>query len=368
MHNYSLSFIIIILLMCIGCSAPPKPQEVHYAEVQQLALSKVGVTDYAPDEYQKYLVAYWGAKDAFIKEDAKVFWPKDYTSAKEQFRLVLGKGNKILAKIQKIKDEKAYSIGQQISSLKDTVASLKESTAMINEARLVRRNLSKAEVLLTEAELLNKKGDYDTAKSKLSMVNTYALKSRNIANSILSRYMDNNQLKKWRQLAEVTIAESRQKGNVAIIVSKIDQSLMIYKNGNKIKTFDIGLGRNGLNDKLYSGDGATPEGRYYIVKKNAGSRYYKALLFDYPNNEDRARFNQAKKKGLIPARTGIGSLVEIHGGGSDGMTRGCISLDNNDMENLFTIVNVGTPVTIVGAINGTIEILASIKTNHLRID
>jgi hypothetical protein len=73
------------------------------------------------------------------------------------------------------------------------------------------------------------------------------------------------------------------------------------------------------------------------------------------------RFDKAKKKGLIPARTGIGSLLEIHGGGSDGMTKGCISLEDKDMERLFEIVKEGTPVTIVGAINGTYEMLSSIK-------
>jgi L,D-peptidoglycan transpeptidase YkuD (ErfK/YbiS/YcfS/YnhG family) len=362
MKNYSLAFSIIILMLFSGCSVPPEPPELRYLELQQVALSTAGAADYSPDEYQSYRTAYWNAKSAFDMEDARFRWLKDYTSVRDQYRLVLGKGNNILATIKKINDEKSRVVQLRISSLKEKVVSIKQSTSMINEARLVRRNLSKAEVLLTEAEFLNKKGDYEAAQTKLNLVNTYSLKSMNIANAILSRYMDKKQLAKWRNLAEVTIDESRRRGIAVIIVSKLEQTLMIYKNGKKIGTYDIGLGQNGLKDKLYAGDGATPEGRYYVIKKNSGSRYYKALLFDYPNQEDRVRFAQAKKRGLIPARTGIGSLVEIHGGGSGGMTRGCISLDNGDMDKIFAIANERTPITIVGAINGTHERLSSIKS------
>ena len=361
MRHYLLLFSIVIYLVCMGCSAPPIPPGVQHAEVQKLALWRAGATIFTPDEYQSYTAAYSDVKDKFIKENARILWLRDYTSVREQFRIVLGEGNKILATIKKIKEEKDQGFEQRISSLREGLDSLKNSTAAINEGRLLRKNLSKAEVLLTEAGFLYKKGDYDAAEAKLNSVNTYTLESMDIAHSILSRYMDKKQVEKWRKLVEETLAESKSKGIVVIIVSKIDQNLIVYKKGKKIETYDIGLGRNGLKDKLYAGDGATPEGKYYIVKKNAGSKFYKALLFDYPNKEDKIRFDQAKKKGLIPARTGIGSLLEIHGGGSDGMTRGCISLEDTDMDSLFGMVKEGTPVTIVGAINGTYEIPSSIK-------
>lgn len=348
-----------------GCKAPSEPKEPHHAEVQQRALAKVGAVNYFPDDYKYYRTAYYNAKDAYDKEAAKIKWFRDYTDVSDQFRLVLGKGNRILARINKINKDKSDEIALQISSLKEKINSLKQSTSSLNEAWLLRRSLSRAEILLTQAELYHKKGDFDSALSNLTLVNTHSSRSVSIANSILSRYMDRNQLVKWKNMAQETIEESRRRGIIVVIVSKIDQTLIVYKNGKQIGSYEVGLGRNGLKDKLYSGDGATPEGKYYIVKKNAGSRYYKALLFNYPNEEDRTRFAQAKKKGLIPRKVGIGSLLEIHGGGSDGMTRGCISLDNNDMDKLFAITNENTPVTIVGAINGARNVLSNKKDKYL---
>jgi len=360
MRHYSFFFFIIVIILCSGCSAPKTPLEIRFAEAQKAALIKAGVREYTPDEYQFYLKAYSNAEANFLTEDARFRYFKDFSSVRDQYRMLLGKGNMLLARINKIKTDKAEGIEKRIYTLKDRIESLKESTSNINEGRLVRKNLSKAEFLLTQAGFLLKNEDYDGAEANLKKATDLSKESTRIANSILSRYADKNQIAKWRGLVDVTIRESKNRRIVVFIVSKIDQSLMVYKNGKKLNSYDVGLGRNGLKDKLYAGDGGTPEGRYFIVKKNAGSRYYKALLFNYPNEEDRLRFAQAKKRGLIPARTGIGSLLEIHGGGSDGMTKGCISLENKDMDKIYALASEGTPLTIVGSTNGDNEILSYI--------
>src|SRR6185312_4893236 len=77
-----------------------------------------------------------------------------------------------------------------------------------------------------------------------------------------------------------------------------------------------------------------------------------ALLLDYPNQEDRRRFFNDRKKGKIPAFRDIGGQIEIHGVDNELMaqTLGCIMLENTKMAALFDHVDTGTPVTIVGAL------------------
>ena len=92
---------------------------------------------------------------------------------------------------------------------------------------------------------------------------------------------------------------------------------------------------------------ASPEGRYRITHELQRSRYYKALRLDYPNDEDRSRYREARRRGLVKAS--IGGLIEIHGEGGRGedWTMGCVALANSDMDHLMRQVGVGTPVTIV---------------------
>jgi len=48
------------------------------------------------------------------------------------------------------------------------------------------------------------------------------------------------------------------------------------------------MGSNWIGDKMKMGNQSTPEGNYKILKKKKDSetRYNKALLLDYPNEED----------------------------------------------------------------------------------
>jgi L,D-peptidoglycan transpeptidase YkuD (ErfK/YbiS/YcfS/YnhG family) len=75
-------------------------------------------------------------------------------------------------------------------------------------------------------------------------------------------------------------------------------------------------------------------------------------MLDYPNSEDRARHAWAKKTGQVPSRAGVGSLIEIHGDGGQGRnwTQGCVALTNDDIDSIWPMVKLGTPVTIVGAL------------------
>jgi murein L,D-transpeptidase YafK len=108
-----------------------------------------------------------------------------------------------------------------------------------------------------------------------------------------------------------------------------------------------------MMDKIKSGDNATPEGIYnvQVKKERSNTKYYKALLLDYPNKEDQKTFNQLVRSGKIPKNSRIGGLIEIHGEGGRGInwTEGCIALDNKEMDVVYSQCNINTPVIIVGA-------------------
>jgi murein L,D-transpeptidase YafK len=140
----------------------------------------------------------------------------------------------------------------------------------------------------------------------------------------------------------------------------------VYKSGRLAVEYPIELGSNWIGDKRLRGDMATPEGRYHVrKKKGAGqTKYHRALEIDYPNETDMKWFREAKRRGELPAHAKIGGVIEIHGDGGKGenWTEGCVALRNDHMEKVFALAAVGTPVTIVGAL----EMDALEKNNHNR--
>ena len=147
-----------------------------------------------------------------------------------------------------------------------------------------------------------------------------------------------------------------------IIVTKSKRRLRLYSGEKLVREYRVGLGLSPIEDKIKAGDRRTPEGEFYICRKNARSKFYLSLELSYPNkpHADRglrdglisgAQYNQIitalQNKGVPPQNTHLGGEIFIHGNGSGSdWTWGCVALEDKDVKELFEIIPVGTPVTI----------------------
>ena len=135
-----------------------------------------------------------------------------------------------------------------------------------------------------------------------------------------------------------------------IVVIKNKRKLIVYSKGELLKTYRISLGLKTVGHKQYEGDKKTPEGIYTINDKNPNSAYHLNLGISYPNKED---FAYAKRHNKSP-----GGLIKIHGlKNSYGFigkfhrwfdwTQGCIAVTNNEIEELYHNVSIGTIIEIL---------------------
>jgi L,D-peptidoglycan transpeptidase YkuD (ErfK/YbiS/YcfS/YnhG family) len=160
--------------------------------------------------------------------------------------------------------------------------------------------------------------------------------------------------KQWEKWYAETIKKSRSDGSYAIVVDKMAHKCFLLKNGKILHQYNVELSQKWLGDKYHQGDNATPEGLYHITKKldSRQTKFNKALLINYPNEEDKKRYQEGVKSGAIPKSVNIGGLIEIHGDGGKGKdwTNGCVALEDKDKNHLYSMVSPGVPVTIVGSI------------------
>ncbi len=149
--------------------------------------------------------------------------------------------------------------------------------------------------------------------------------------------------------------DTMKKEKVMVLVNKSDYSLQVYYNGRAIRNYKAVFGPRPQDDKCREGDRCTPEGSFVIQNINPRSQYNKFMLLNYPNDSSRAKFARLKAQGILPASATIGHSIGIHGiwpGGDDmiemgvGWTDGCIALRNSDVDELYTLVGVGTKVFI----------------------
>lgn len=293
--------------------------------------------------------------DRSIAEDrrqgAAFPWRRDYRIAATSYRKTAAHAATALA-----------AAGQRLAAARELAeAAVSRSTALVADTdRLAdgikfppyeRKLLSQALAQADEARLMLNEGNYEAAVKAATRATEAARNARLGGVRVVERFADPEQVAVWRRWQNETIASTKGGGS-AIIVNKERKEVALYRNGVRARTYRADFGKNMLNDKRVAGDGATPEGRYRVTAKRGRGQtiYYKALMLDYPNAEDRRRFAEAKKAGRIARGARIGHLIEIHGdGGRDAnWTQGCVALANRDMDDLFERVSVGTQVTIIG--------------------
>ena len=338
----------LLSLTLAGCNPSRVPPEVDLTERMSFDLWKAQAPVYAPEEYRSYETSLKKVKEDLIREGSRFVWFRNYDPIAERLKAVLKDGAEVLKKVGERKEAKRAHAVKELSDLEARIEELDRLSLTLNEGRLVRRNLMKAGLLVKEASLLLDRADYEGVGPRLTSASGYIKASEGVLLPIIGRYTDRTHIARWERWVDQVIDESREKAVPAIVVSKMERKLILYQDGKPFKTYGIGIGRNGLQDKQHAGDGATPEGCYRVIGKKNSSKYRKALLLDYPNEEDRREFLRIKKAGLISRQVGIGGSIEIHGGGKEGMTYGCVSLEDRHIDEVFESVTTGTPVAIVG--------------------
>ena len=135
----------------------------------------------------------------------------------------------------------------------------------------------------------------------------------------------------------------------SIVVEKKAHKLTLFRDGKPTRTYLVALGGSPTGDKLRAGDRRTPEGIFYIDERQPNSRYHLALHISYPDAVHRAR---SQAIGAAP-----GGDIMIHGlpngMGAAGATHrladwtnGCVALTDQEIEEIWSVVPIGTPVEI----------------------
>ena len=146
----------------------------------------------------------------------------------------------------------------------------------------------------------------------------------------------------------LTLSAPAWAGELAIVVDKTARTLTVIDDGVALRRFaGIRLGDAPRGPKHFEGDERTPEGHYVISGRNPESAYHLSLRISYPDDADRA---YAAAHGRPP-----GGDIFVHGQPNDSAqdridedwTDGCIALGNDEIEELWDLVDDGTPIAIL---------------------
>ncbi len=326
----------------------PPLLRLETAKSQVSAAAKAGAIRYAQPVYRKAEQLVQQGWLEIAKQNGKVGAFRDYHAADSILSLAGATADEAKTKTEDSIKRASFICKSGIDALGKEIDTWTQSVNGSLARYKLERFTKIAHLQYTVAQSLHAKGEYDESIRSVTKGNE-AIRQLSM---LFADFVDADaqRLAEWRRWVNETLDESQNSGGYAVIVDKAAHRTYLIRAGKLIRTYECELGYNSAHQKLLSGDGATPEGKYQVVQvKIRSSKYYKALLLDYPNDSDRRRFAENKRAGIISARARIGGLIEIHGDGGRGndWTEGCVALTNKDMDHMLSYVTNGTPVTIV---------------------
>ncbi len=175
------------------------------------------------------------------------------------------------------------------------------------------------------------------------------------AYSKYSRYLPTLDAAPRQVLSPLDINNIRQNTPITrVIVYKAERRLELLHHNQLITSYSMRLGFDPMGHKVKEGDGKTPEGSYVIDWRNPNSQFYKSLHISYPNAQDKAK---AQALGVS-----AGGDIMIHSSANNRQiqalpkmmkymprndwTWGCIAVKNVDMDEIWKLVDNGTPIII----------------------
>ena len=347
--------LVVLLSMSVGGCVETVPDElVESIESLDRDLRTLRAYDVTPEAYSKFSRQWTGLNGRVRSGENIVRWPWEDNELETDLEALQVEGRQLLSEVTSRIQDQRTTAETKLAKIEQRLRLLNTRVGDIGSRVVLGEHPVETEVHVKQARLFLEQGQYEHSIQASERAGKILLTQTALLTNELGRYADDDLIAAWRESAQRTIDWSRTHRAQAIVVSKADRVLTLYKNGRKVLTYPIRLGSRGIRAKQHYGDGATPEGEYRIQRKRGPGQtpYFRALILDYPNVDDRRRFETAQKAGLIPKSQHMPGLIQLHGiaQGISDQPYGSIVLDNPQIAQLFDQVAVGTPVNIVGAL------------------
>ncbi len=354
---HTVSRVALVCLFAMGMSGCVEtvPEElVEAIESIDRDLGTLRASTITPEAYSKFSRQWMALRGRVRSEENIVRWPWEDNELETELEALQAEGTQLIAEVNSQILAQRTGAEAKLAKVEQRLRLLNTRVGDIGSRVVLGEHPLETELLVKQARHYLEQGQFEYANQASERAGKILLTQTALLTNELGRYADDDLIAAWRESAQRTIDWSRKHRAHAIVISKADRVLTVYKSGRKILTYPIRLGSRGIRAKQHYGDGATPEGEYRIQRKRGPGQtpFFRALILDYPNAEDRRRFADAQQAGLIPKTRQMPGLIELHGiaQGITDQPYGSIVLDNPQIAVLFDQVAVGTPVNIVGAL------------------
>src|SRR5262245_6579140 len=232
MYSLASGSLLLILAIILTSCTDAVPQDVVEAiESLDRDLMDLRAAELSPDDYARFAHQWMALKTRVQAEEDLIRWPWESNELDLALRRLYEEGVQTVARITDQRKALRQTAEHKLASVEDRFQVLTVQVGAIDSRLVLGQQLVETDLLVKQARAFFEEGQFERSIEASDKAGRMLASQTDVLGSELGRYADHDRIGRWQQMARETIAWSRRHHTSAIIVSKADRVLTLYKNG-----------------------------------------------------------------------------------------------------------------------------------------
>ncbi|MDE3217820.1 MAG: L,D-transpeptidase, partial [Nitrospirota bacterium] len=243
-----------------GCVEAVPQDVIEAVENIDRDLMELRAAEFSPNDYTRFAHQWMALKSRVQADEDLIRWPWEPNDLEIALRQLQEEGSHTVARLTKERESLRRSAEDKIARVEDRFRMMILQVSAIDSRLVLGQKPVETDLLMKQAHAFYEQGRYDRSLDASDRAAQNLATQAAVLSSELGRYANRDRISRWQEMAKDTVTWSRIHRTSAIVISKADRVLTLYRNGQKVLAYPVRLGFNGIREKRYQGDGATPEG------------------------------------------------------------------------------------------------------------
>ena len=245
----------------LGCVEAVPPEIVEAVESIDRDLMQLRAAELAPQDYSNFAHQWVTLRARVEAEEDAIRWPWESNELEQALRHLQAEGTRPVARLTEQQDTLRRSAERHLAQVEDRAKLISTEVSTIDSRLVLGEKPVEIDLLIKQARAYYEQGHYGQSLDASERASHNLATQAAMLNRELGRYASHDRIAQWQRMAKDTIEWSRRHHGAAIVISKAERSLVLYRSGQKILSYPVRLGFNGIQEKRYQGDGAEEHGQ-----------------------------------------------------------------------------------------------------------
>jgi hypothetical protein len=183
----------------------------------------------APSEYAAFVHQWFTLRNRVEAEEDTIRWPWEPNDLEQALRDLQAEGAMTVARLTEQQEADRRAAARQLADVEERARAIAIQVSAIDSRLILAEKPVETDLLLKQARAFYEQGRYEQSLQASDRASHYLTAQSALLQRELGRYASPDRIAQWQRMARETIEWSKKHRTSAIVISKAERSLTLYR-------------------------------------------------------------------------------------------------------------------------------------------